>query len=169
MDDANHGEYARAPEFEDLIPLCKALNEHGVKYMLIGGFAVIIFGFTRGTKDIDFLVDPSVENIQKIKKALSYLPDNAVAEMNDDDIINYHVVRVADEFVIDLMGKACGVDYKEASKSIEHTIIDGIKIPIASKELLVRLKDTVRPSDKMDVSFLKSVIENQKKLNKLPT
>lgn len=33
---------SRAPELEDLVSLCKALNDHEVRYVLIGGFAVII-------------------------------------------------------------------------------------------------------------------------------
>ena len=68
MDDKNDGKYARAPTVDDLIFLCKRLNEEGVSYILIGGFAVILHGFTRGTKDIDLLVDSDIENIRKIKR-----------------------------------------------------------------------------------------------------
>ena len=166
MDDQNHGEYARSPEFEDLIPLCESLNKVGAKYILIGGFAVMIHGFTRGTKDIDFLVDDSEENIQKIKTALSILPDRAVLELNDKDVQTYNVVRIADEIVVDLLGKACQIDYEEAFRDIEWMEIDGVDIPVASKELLIRMKDTVRPSDKMDTDFLKAVLEEEKKKNR---
>jgi len=53
VDDQDDREYSRAPELEDLLALCKALNAEGVRYVLIGGFAVILHGFVRGTKDID--------------------------------------------------------------------------------------------------------------------
>lgn len=67
MDDQDDRGYSRAPELEDLVSLCKALNAEGVRYVLIGGFAVILHGFVRGTKDIDLLVDASPENIQRLK------------------------------------------------------------------------------------------------------
>ncbi|MCH7664352.1 MAG: hypothetical protein IH936_00265 [Acidobacteria bacterium] len=99
MDDSSDGRYPRAPELEDLAELCRRLNEAGARYLLIGGFAVIFHGFTRGTRDIDLLVDPSVENIRAVKQALSSLADNAVAEMEDSELDRYAVVRVADEIV----------------------------------------------------------------------
>lgn len=164
MDDPTNSKYARAPEFEDLIALCRSLNEQGVKYILIGGFAVVLHGFVRGTKDIDLLVDTSVANIQKIKKAMVKLPDNAIALIQDDEVEKYSVVRIADEFVVDLMAKACGIDYEEAFKGIEFKEVGGIKIPIPKKELLIRMKDTIRDSDKMDVRFLKIQLEEEKKI-----
>lgn len=163
MVDNKNSEYSRAPEFEDLISLCKSLNDAGVRYILIGGFAVILHGYVRGTKDIDLLVDPSENNVLKIKKALSSLPDNAISLIQNDEIEKYSVVRIADEFVIDLMEKACGIDYNTASKEIEFREIDGVKIPIPKKELLLRMKDTIRPSDKTDANFIKALIREEKK------
>jgi len=59
MDDEPDGLYNWAPELEDLVGLCRALNREGVRYLLIGGFAVILHGFVRTTKDVDVLLDPS--------------------------------------------------------------------------------------------------------------
>jgi len=162
MDDATNGRYSRAPEFEDLLRLCKALNDQGVHYILIGGFAVIAHGFARATKDIDLLVDPSPKNIQKVKEAMSALPDNAASLISDTEVQKYPVVRIADEIVVDLMAKACGISYEEAKKGMEYFEVEGVKIPIAGKELLIRMKQTVRPSDKMDVEFLRQRIEAEK-------
>lgn len=114
MDDATDGPYSRAPEIEDVLGLCRALNDAGVRYVLIGGFAVILHGFVRGTRDIDLLVDPSEENVRRLKKAMAALPDNAIAQIEDDDVQKFTVVRVADEVVVDLLGRACGVDFEEA-------------------------------------------------------
>ena len=119
MADETNGKYSRAPEFEDLIDLCKSLNQAQVRYVLIGGFAVILQGYVRGTKDIDLLIDSSIENVQKIKKALAFLPDNAISMIKDNEVEKYSVVRIADEIVIDLMERACGIDYNEALKNIE--------------------------------------------------
>ena len=103
MDDQGDREYSRAPELEDLLALCKALNDHSVRYLLIGGFAVILHGYVRGTKDIDFLVDASDQNIAALKQAMSFLPDNAAALISNDDVARYQVVRIADEIVVDLL------------------------------------------------------------------
>lgn len=163
MDDKADGTYARAPEIKDVLNLCRSLNECGADYILVGGFAVIFHGFGRTTKDIDFLVGTSKANVQKIKQALSILQDNAIQELEDDEIEKYVVVRVADEIVVDLMAKACSIDFEEAKKEIQYLEIENVKIPIASKELLIRMKDTVRPSDKMDVEYLKAALAYQKK------
>src|SRR5262245_17319100 len=106
MDDSDDRTYSRAPEVEDLVALCRALNREGARYVLIGGFAVILHGFVRATKDVDFLVDASEANVQALKRALATLPDNAAALLADDEILRYQVVRVADEIVVDLLGSA---------------------------------------------------------------
>jgi hypothetical protein len=41
MDDTGDRAYSRAPEVQDLVELCRNLNQNRVKYLLIGGFAVI--------------------------------------------------------------------------------------------------------------------------------
>lgn len=163
MDDPQNREYSRTPQVQDVLGICRALNDQGVRYVLIGGFAVILHGFVRGTKDIDFLVDPSEANISKVKKALAVLPDNAVSLIADDDVSRYQVVRVADEVVVDLMAKACGINYERAKEGIVWMEIEGVKIPVADKEWLIRMKNTIRPSDQMDVGFLRKKIEEERK------
>jgi len=53
---------------------------------------------------------------------------------------NYIVVRIADEIVVDLMLKACGVAYDEAKSEIVFRTLDGVHIPFASAKLMLRLK-----------------------------
>lgn len=157
MADAPDGRTSRAPELEDLIELCRRLNAAGAHYILIGGFAVILHGYVRGTKDIDLLVDASPENVRRIRKALSYLEDNAVADVGDDEISRYAVVRVADEIVVDLMARACGIDFGVATQEagVEMMEVEGVSVPVATKEMLIRMKRTVRPTDAADVEYLK--------------
>ncbi len=57
MADGDDRDYVRLPEIEDVVRICRSLNEAGARYLLIGGFAVIAHGLGRTTKDIDFLVD----------------------------------------------------------------------------------------------------------------
>jgi len=155
VDDQDDRGYSRAPELEDLVSLCKALNAEDVRYVLIGGFAVILQGFVRATKDIDLLVDASAENVRRLKRAMAALPDNAIALIADDEVERYQVVRVADEIVVDLMQSACGIRYDEASERIDTIMIHDVPIPVAGKELLIQTKQTVRPSDAADVQFLR--------------
>ncbi len=156
MDDQDDRRYSRAPELEDLLSLCKALNAEGVRYLLIGGFAVILHGFVRATKDIDLLIDASAENVRRLKRAMAILPDNAIALIADDEVEKYQVVRIADEIVVDLMKAACGVDYARAAQGgIEIKIVNGVPISVGRKELLIETKQTIRPSDAADVQFLR--------------
>jgi hypothetical protein len=167
MDDAPDGVYSRAPELEDLLSLCQALNRENVSYVLIGGFAVILHGFVRGTKDIDLLLDAAESNIQAVKRAMANLPDNAAALIADDEVRKYQVVRIADEIVVDLMAAACGIDYSAAlAGGVERFTVRGIEIPVARKELLIRMKETIRPSDAADVQFLRMRIEEDRRQGK---
>ncbi len=161
MDDTDDGKNleSRPPTVEDLVKLCRSLNRAGAKYLVIGGMAVIQAGFVRATADIDLLVDATPENQEKIRAALMELPDQAVREVQPDDLDNYVVVRVADEIVVDLMKLACGINYEEASKSILHVKIQDTIIPFASPELLLRLKNTVREKDKIDRLFLEQLLQ----------
>lgn len=162
MDDPGNGPSSRAPELEDVARVCQRLNDEGARYALIGGFAVIVHGYVRGTKDIDLLVETSPENVRAVKRALSMLEDAAVLAVDDDDVRRYQVVRVADEFVIDLMGSACGIDYAAAEAELERHEILGVPVPVPTKELLIRMKDTVRPSDAADVGFLRVRLEEER-------
>ena len=82
-------------------------------------------GFARATEDIDLLVDTDRDNLNRARKALLDLPDQAVREMGEDDLDRYVVVRISDEFVVDLLKAACGVEYEEASGLIEEVEIEG--------------------------------------------
>jgi len=154
------GKEPRPPTIDDLVSVCKKLNEAGARYILIGGFAVNYYGFPRATEDIDLLVDPSEDNISKIKSALSFLPDNAVKEVALDDVEKYTVVRVADEVVIDLLKSACDVTYEKAG--VEYFEFKGIRIPIADISTMIQTKQGVRPRDKEDLLFLMSIAEEGK-------
>ena len=48
--------FSRAATLEDLRLLLHALDDHGVEYILIGGYALAAHGYQRATTDIDLLV-----------------------------------------------------------------------------------------------------------------
>jgi len=157
MVDQNDGASAesRPPTLKDLLKLCKELNEHGAKYIVIGGMAIIQAGFVRATEDIDLLVEASQENQKRILEALMVLPDQAVREVKPEDLDKYLVVKVADEIVVDLMKKACGIDFDHASSKVDWVTLENVRIPFANVELLWELKQTKREKDSLDLEFLK--------------
>jgi hypothetical protein len=161
VDDEDDDRSSRAPEPDDVIRICRALNEAGARYLLIGGFAVIAHGAGRFTKDIDLLVDDAPDNVVRVKRALAVLADNAATQVADDDIKRHTVVRIADEVVVDLMGRAGGLSYADAVFDAETLERDGVRIPVASPATLIRTKDTRRPQDSIDRAFLEGVLRER--------
>ena len=70
------------------------------------------------------------------------------------------MVRVADEIVVDLMAKACGVDYGDAMGDAVTMRFGDVDVAVASASTLIRTKNTVRPSDAADRQFLQAVIDD---------
>lgn len=95
-----------------------------------------------------------------MRKALEILPDKAIREVEDNDLDEFTVVRVADEIVIDLMLSACGITYAEAANEIETEEVLGVAIPLASPRLMLRLKQTYRDRDIPDRLFLERKIQD---------
>lgn len=119
---------------------------------------MIVHGAARFTKDLDLLVDDSPDNIARVKRGLAILADNAAAGVADRDIRDHVVVRVADEIVVGLMGKACGVSYADAIADADHVELGGLSVPVASPATLIRMKNTSRPQDQIDREYLESLI-----------
>ena len=151
---------SRPPQLADLVSLCRSLNREAVRYVVVGGMAMIQAGFVRATEDIDLLVDAHRDNLARLRKALLDLPDRAVRDMGEDDLDRYVVVRIADGFVVDLLKAAYGIEYDEASESIDEVELEGVRIPFANPELLWRTKQTVRNKDELDRLFLAALMKH---------
>ncbi|MBN2371595.1 MAG: hypothetical protein JXO72_14025 [Vicinamibacteria bacterium] len=147
----------RPPTIEDVRRICRALSEAQARYILIGGFAVILHGGERTTKDIDLLVDPAPENVVRLKKALAILEDNAARDIAPEDLQRYKVVRVADEIMVDLLSVACGVTWDQANDTAERWDLDGIPVVVADSATLIRTKQTPRPADAADRAWLETL------------
>jgi predicted nucleotidyltransferase len=143
---------------KEIVRVCKALNSEGVKYVVVGGCAVILHGYYRTTHDIDLLVDSSIENIKRLKKAFQELfKSDEISEIRDVDIDQYAVIRFApesEEIVIDLIGKIGKVNFEAAIKDIEEVELEGVKIPVCGLSTLIETKKGIRPKDKEDLLFL---------------
>jgi len=147
---------SRAPTEEDLVNLCRVLNQLGARYLIVGGFAVMYSGYARTTMDVDLLMSVDPQNEARVFEGLATLPDKAVLELKPGEVSEYTVVRVADEITIDLMQSASGINYEEAAKDIVIRRVQDVDIPFASPRLLWRMKkNTHREKDLPDLLFLR--------------
>ena len=151
----------REPTLEDLVKICRALNEAGARYVVVGGFAIRAAGFIRSTIDVDLVIETGAENETRVIQALQVLPDRAAREVTPGEVAQYSVVRVGDEIMVDLMKSGCGVDYHEAIQDAVYREIDGVRIPFASPKTLWRMKQTVREKDIPDRLFLRRLLKEQ--------
>ena len=127
-----------------------------MRYVVVGGLAIIAAGLPRTTGDVDLVVAKDAENEAKVFSALSTLPDNAVRELQPGELQKYNVIRVGDEILVALMCSAGGIDYDEAAKNVVVREIAGVPIPFASPHLLWRMKVvTHREKDVADLVFLR--------------
>jgi hypothetical protein len=154
-------EVTRVPTDADLVSLARELNRLGVAYVVIGGFAINRLGLVRATEDIDLLIARDQSNQALVKQALQVLPDRAIRELGDEDIAQWIVVRVNDDITVDLMTEACGVRYEDATTGIETEVVDGVPIPFAGAELMLRMKQSPREKDTADRSFLQQLIRSR--------
>jgi hypothetical protein len=135
-------------DFRDFI---KVLNDNDVDYLLVGGFAVILYGHARVTGDMDIWVERSEQNFNKLVKAFHqfHMPLFDMTKENflnhkDWDVFKYGRKPVA----IDIMTRVKGLDFAECYK-IAREFEDGeIKIKtlhlnhlLQAKKAAGRLKD----------------------------
>lgn len=123
---------------------------------------MIHHGFVRTTADIDLLVDSDESNISKVKQGLMHLPDKAAQEVDLGDVRRYTVVRIGDEFVIDLLAKACDVSFDDAKDHIEFELIDGVRIPYVSAEVMLKTKQGLRAQDVQDRTYLEELLKTRR-------
>ena len=155
-------EVTRVPTDADLVSLAREFNRLGVAYVVVGGFAINRLGFVRATEDIDLLIARDLANQALVKRALEILPDRAIRELGGEDIALWVVVRVNDDITVDLMIEACGVRFEDADGGIETEVIDGVAVPFAGAELMLKMKQSPREKDAADRSFLQQLIRNRR-------
>ena len=95
--------FSRPATLEDLKLLLRSLNEHGVDYLLIGGYALAAHGYQRATVDIDVLVPATAASGQRVKDALMVLSDHAAKDLEPEWFEEGENIRVAGAFIVDLL------------------------------------------------------------------
>jgi predicted nucleotidyltransferase len=166
----NVPEYTRPATWEDVKQLARLLNEAGVEYALVGGYAIAAHGFNRFSEDIDILVNPAAENSRRWILALSALPDHATRELvADPDVFSTdarYALRVNDEFTVDVMPSVAGRTWQEMRTHIETVDLDGVPVRLLNLEGLLLTKQGARPKDQMDAAILKQAIAELKNRKK---
>ena len=114
-------------DFQDFI---KSLNKFGVEYMLVGGYAVILRGYSRSTGDMDIWVNKTAVNYEKLQMAITGfgLPGKAVPA-NQFFSTDYDVFSFGrPPFAIEIMTAVKGLDFDPAY--IQSTIEQVDELPV---------------------------------------
>lgn len=146
-------------KLEQLAEICRKLNKYDVKYVIVGGIAIILHGFERKTMDVDIIIDSSEENITKIISALKdEIPE--IEELREEDIRKYLTIKVVgkvlgQETEIDIIREIWGINYIKAYGNQEIQQIQGVNVPVANIDTLIEMKKgSERSQDKEDLIFL---------------
>lgn len=117
---------------DDFIDFIDSLNRHHVEYVLVGGYAVIIRGYSRTTGDIDLWVKRSPENYSKLRSAIVQfgLPDHAIPieQFLSDEFDVFSFGRPP--YSIEIMTAVKGLDFSETHLSATQEEIDGITVRV---------------------------------------
>ena len=152
-------QYSRPASLEDLKTLVSSLNVNHVNYLLIGGYALFAHSYHRATTDIDILVPATREAGENIRHALMVLPDQAAKDIDPAWFEEGENIRVADEFVVDIMLNAGGETYETLNRFAEVLDLEGIPVRTINLEGLLRTKQTMREKDMADRTILERALE----------
>ena len=146
-------------DFQDLI---RSFNKREVKYILVGGYSVIIHGYHRATGDMDLWVKPDRTNYDRMISAFIDfgLPPNLITEemflsVNEFDVFQFGTTPTS----VDIMTKVKGLDFDDAFDDSEwHSISEEIKVRVVNLQNLIRAKRAAgRHKDLADIEELKSI------------
>lgn len=136
------------------------LNRHQVEYMIFGGFAVNMYGYTRVTEDLDVWINPGQENLIHFKDAviqLGFPPEIQLQNFVTGESI---MLRLSDNaFRVDLLTKLnIKKNFSEAFKDSESvTMPYGNIFFLGYTDLIDEKLRAKRPKDLLDVEQLRII------------
>ena len=155
------------------LDLFNALEQHRVRYLLVGGLAMNLHGVPRMTMDVDIVMALDSENRDAFLAAARALGLNPVAPIALTDLFDAEKRREwgrTKNMIVfalrprDVQGPTVDVliepdlDVEEALARVVWREVQGIRIPLASIEDLIRLKEnTGRAQDQADIEHLQRV------------
>jgi hypothetical protein len=147
---------------DDFRDFLNSLNKNDVKYLLLGGWAVGIYGAPRATADMDVFIAIDDENIEKLQKALYEF--GAPTVPNDHFKETGKVFRMGrSPMRIEIINQASGIDFKSCYQNRKTILVDEIDISIIAIDDLLKNKKTAgREKDCADLRNLEGILKKQK-------
>lgn len=140
----------------DYVDMLKCLNKAGVDYILVGGWAVNMYGYIRATVDLDIWVLADADNAKKIYTAVAEF-GAPVSHMKPEEFAEYGMIFqiVVAPCRVDIISKISGVSYTDAVTRAVPKTIDGIPVRVISlDDLIANKKASGRAKDLADVEVL---------------
>lgn len=150
---------AEPPRFEPE-RILRCLNDHGVRYIVVGGLAVAAHGVVRATADLDLVVERSWENAGALEEGLHELRAEDL-DGRTESVTREALVRRADRRFrttygeVHLLHEVGGVpEYGELQPPVVFEVA-GVRFPVASLEALRAMKRAAdRDKDRVDLAEL---------------
>lgn len=143
-----------SPIFRDLSSL---MERYRVRYLVVGGHAVMRYTEPRFTKDLDLWISTDSENARAVFAALREF-GAPLADMTASDFMQEGYVYQMGQppFRLDVMMSIDGVTFEDAWKRRESVSIEGFSVPFICKADLIRNKEASgRPQDLIDAENLR--------------
>jgi hypothetical protein len=145
---------------EDFRDFINCFNNCNVKYILIGGYSVILHGYSRTTGDMDIWVERTHKNYQNIKTAFLHF-EMQVFDMTEDAFLNNKNFDVFTfgklPSAIDIMVAVKGLNFDDCYKNAVYFEEDGLKVrTIYINDLIKAKKASGRSKDFNDLENLNS-------------
>jgi hypothetical protein len=150
---------------EDLLNFWRSLSQNKVEYIMIGGFAVNMHGFTRATMDIDVWLKDDVVNRMKFGNVLKDYGYDGVAWDTIQFVPGWTDFQIASGLALDIITKMVGLDitFTEAYNLATIAEIQDVKVPFLHINHLIQNKKAVnRPKDQIDVQELEKIARLKK-------
>ncbi len=147
-------------DFKEFIEL---LNAHNVQYLVIGGYAVNFHGYPRYTKDIDFWLWMTDDNIEKLLQVIQDFGFGSLGLDKSDFSDADNIIQLGYEpYRIDLLMDVNGVDFEECYNRRIDGEIDDIQVKFLSiNDLIIAKKNAGRLQDLADAEQLEK-LKNKK-------
>lgn len=148
--------------FDFHIEVLTALDQHQVKYLIVGGHAVAVYGYVRTTSDLDLWIDQSPGNLKKLGEAIVSLGyTNDSCEKALDEIKRNKNIALFDDHnnKIDIIQLySTRLSFEEAFKKRKDIPTGAITLYVIGFEDLIDTKIAAgRLKDLVDVKELKQI------------
>ncbi len=125
-------------DFKEFI---ESLNDNGVRYLVVGGYAVALHGYPRYTKDIDIWLERTPENAKRAIDALNQFGFGSLGLQAADFLEPDQIIQLGyPPARIDLLTTIPGVSFDECYKSRVVVDVDGVQVNFIDLENLKKSK-----------------------------